>query len=263
MPQNDAGKWMCWRRRRGCSVCGHRYPAEEYDLLECPECKTDRHCRNQVLADGLACRYHGGKSLRGAESGMFVHGKYSKYLPSDLVERYVNFLNDPHRLSLDNEIALTRSLISERIQQLNSMNTAEAWSSLKRLYEELMNAREERKREREERLLHEIGQLLDVGTGAESTRKETMKMIDLERRLIGEQRQLYVDAGEFITRGMAITILGHLIEAVKENVIPLPGGAEATTAIARAATRLLGTLGERRTHAGSSQGYAEASRMAD
>ena len=253
MPVDRDGSWMCWRRTRQCSKCEFRYTADDYDLWECPECGNDRHCRRKVKFDGGACKFHGGKSLKGAESPSYVHGKYSIYMPNNLLERYEGFLEDPRRLSLDKEMAVTRALISDRIQQLESMNTAEAWSKLKKLYTQLMNARLERKEAREQRILGEIGDVINHGTGAASTRAETIKLIDLERKLVNTQRQLYVDAGEFIIRGTAITIFMHIIEAVKENVIPLPGGAQAATAISRAIGRLLGTLGERGTGSGSSE----------
>jgi hypothetical protein len=206
---------------------------------------------------------HGGASLKGAESPRYVHGKFSKYLPSDMMMRFEEFLDDPRRLSLENEMALTRTLISERLQKLKSINTSEAWEKLGKLYKQFINARGDRQREREERLIGEIGQVIKHGTDAMSTRKETMKMIDLERRLVNTQRQLYMDAGELITRGMAITIMGHLLEAVKENVIPLPGGPEAVTAVARAVGRLLGTLGDRGAHNRGKEGSTVNGQLAD
>ena len=61
------------------------------------------------------CRWHGGKSLRGAEHPMAKHLRYSKYLPEALLARYQEARDDPQLLELRDEIALVDSRLIQLI----------------------------------------------------------------------------------------------------------------------------------------------------
>ena len=192
---------------------------------------------------GDACKYHGGASLKGAESPRFKHGEFSKYMPSDLRERYESFLGDPTRLSLEKEMALVRALLSERVEALEAVHSAEAWNRLKKTYDSMMFAARQQQVERHARLLNELGEIIEEGVGIDSTRKDAVKLIEQERKLVDSQRQLYIDMGEFITRGMALAMFSNFLEAVKENVYSLEGGPEALTAISTTIRGMAGALG--------------------
>jgi hypothetical protein len=47
-------------------------------------------CTQPPAPGSTRCRYHGGHSCRGAASGTWKHGRYSKYLPTGLAGRSVN-----------------------------------------------------------------------------------------------------------------------------------------------------------------------------
>jgi len=243
MPQNDKGKYMCWRKRHKCAKCRHFYPKEEYDLSNCPECGEPRQCRNPVSYDGEACKYHGGASLKGALSPQYRHGAASKYLPTNLAAKYYDFLSDPDRLALDSEMALIRAMLWDRVKELEKINTAEEWAKAGVLFESFMTAQSMHQKEKAARHLMDLGEVLKKGAGGESLRKEILKMTEQERKLADTQRQLYVDMGEFITRGMALTMLTRFMEAVKSNVLNLEGGPQALSSIAGAIATMAGQLG--------------------
>lgn len=244
---------ICGRRRKHCDLkkegCGHIFTKEEHDLWECPECGKDRRCRAVAGfgttfegEPGVACKFHGGSSLRGAENPAYIHGDYSKYLPSKLAAQYEEFIDDPRRLSLEREMALIRTLVADRALALDKVNSAEAWIRLDKTFAEMMSAQRQKQNERFAALLLQLGDIIEEGTGAASTRKEIMQLTEQERRLVDAQRQLYIDMGEFITRGMAITMFGRFMEAVKENVLTLPGGATALTAISGSIRGMVGDV---------------------
>lgn len=248
---NEDDQPICGRRRKNCDInkegCGHDYTGEEHALWHCPECGKDRYCRMVVNVPGDACKFHGGASLKGAASGTFIHGKYSKYLPADLMSKFADFVEDPRKLSLENEMALIRALIADRIVALEQTDSAEAWGKMKRIYDEMMFAQRKGEKERFAQRLLDLGELIEEGVGVASTRKEIKDFVDVERRLVDTQRQVYVDAGEFLTRGMVLTMFSHFLEAVKENVLPLEGGPKALSSISTVIRGMAGSLGGRPT----------------
>jgi nucleoside diphosphate kinase len=184
-------------------------------------------------------------------------------MPSDLRERYEEFAADPARLSLEKEMAVTRAMISERIQAMEAINSSEAWNRLNKLYTDMTYAQNQKQVERYARLFNELGDVIAEGVGIESTRKETIRLIEQERKLVDSQRQLYIDMGEFITRGMALAMLTNFLEAVKENVTPLEGGTKALTVISTTIRGMAGALGGRQPERRSPKVIDGTSRMAD
>jgi hypothetical protein len=255
LPTRDAAGdpiYYCWRRRKHCRKCQHSYPAEEYLLLTCPECGEDRHCRKHVPRDGDACKFHGGESLKGPANPAWKDGSRSRYfLPANMMQDYQDFLTDPDRLALDRELALVRAILQDRVRELSQKNTSEMWDRAKTLYRDISTAREWEQPEREAKLFDELGKLLREGAGLAETRREIIKLTETIRKVVDTQRQLYVDTGEFITRGMALVMFGRFIEAVNENVKGLPGGPEAIQRIGQAVAAMAGRMGRPRLAQGS------------
>jgi len=263
----QGGRPVCGRRTKSCSVksdgCGHRFPASEYDDLYCPECGLDRLCRSFVEEAGRACWLHGGRSLRGIESATFKHGRFSKYLPDNLFSSYVDFMDDPRKLGLDDEMALVRAMIGDRLEDLDGLGSAKTWHQLKKTYGKMMTAQERREKQRFAQYLIEIGEIIDHGHDQTSTRQEIVKLIDSERKLIDTQRQLFIDMGEFITRGMVLLIMRRIMDSVTEEVRELEGGPEAIQSVADTIRGLAGSLRGGRSSTGSVTIDVEQEQLAD
>lgn len=98
--------------------------------------RTGERCKAQAVTGRTVCYHHGGKSKGGALSGTFQHGRRSRYLPENLLARYVAAQNDPKRLELADEIALTDTLIDARLENLPAYEDVSAWAELRNLIEQ-------------------------------------------------------------------------------------------------------------------------------
>lgn len=79
--QTTAGIPNCGRKKKVCRHCGHRFPREEKELINCPECGEDRRCTLPGVGSGGACRFHGGASPQGVMHPNWRNGSRSKYSP--------------------------------------------------------------------------------------------------------------------------------------------------------------------------------------
>ena len=136
---NEDNQPICSRRKQSCRNCGHHFIGRqhsdsEYDLWECPECSEPRWCRNVVPAHPTGCRFHGKHALKGAESPTFRHGRMSRYFKPSLADDYEDFLLDPNRLALEEEMALTRTLMWDRIREMEKMDVVAAWAQANKLW---------------------------------------------------------------------------------------------------------------------------------
>jgi hypothetical protein len=72
-------------------------------------------CRAIPMTNGR-CRIHGGATPGGMALPQYKHGRYSKYLPTGLAEKYNNALVDTELVTLRDEIALVDSKIQETME---------------------------------------------------------------------------------------------------------------------------------------------------
>ncbi len=83
--------------------------------------RNGKQCQGLAMPNGK-CRVHGGKSLSGADSPNFKHGKFSKVLNGlNLAQDYEDALSNDRLHHCRNEIALMDSLLSspDLLPQLN------------------------------------------------------------------------------------------------------------------------------------------------
>ena len=101
-------------------------------------------CRQPGTGAGGRCRLHGGASLSGAASPSFRHGRYSRFLPARLLDRYVAAQTDPERLSLLAQLALLDARLSNVLSRVDSGETGGTWRALRQTYSALEAARRPR-----------------------------------------------------------------------------------------------------------------------
>lgn len=75
--------------------------------------RSGQQCQRHAMIGKTVCHMHGGKTRGGMASPVLKHGRYSKFLPTHLMERYQESLNDSDLLSLREEIALIDARLSE------------------------------------------------------------------------------------------------------------------------------------------------------
>src|SRR4051794_14907848 len=73
----------------------------------------DHVCLGPVVEGRKRCRMHFGNVPRGMASPHTKTGRYSKDLPTRLLARYEEAMNDPDLLNLSSEIALLGARLSE------------------------------------------------------------------------------------------------------------------------------------------------------
>ena len=102
--------------------------------------RTGKPCGRWAMKNDTGkCASHGGKSLRGAESPSFVHGRYSTDLPEQLATRFAKTASDPELVDLRAEIALIDTRSGDLLSSLTAGGgvSAEAWKAANALYGEL------------------------------------------------------------------------------------------------------------------------------
>ena len=137
-----------WLRR--CRECNYGYSKQDPKSADtlCPECGTPRdRCKRKVRQEGMRCsRNHGGSSPRGPASGRWKDGRYSKYLPTGISERYDEARSNHELLSLRDDLAIIEARITELFDELSGMRSEESattWAKAKNTYKRMKRAIDE------------------------------------------------------------------------------------------------------------------------
>lgn len=198
-------------------------------MWDCPNCGEHRACTRPVSADGLACRFHGGNSLKGIEHPNYQGRGYSKYMPSGLVKKYQQFVTDPSALSLEEEVAISRALLAERLSLGSSV---EAWREANELYSRMVEANQAGEFELFWETLNKLGEVLQTGSQLIDGEEKTIRLLEQVRKTVDAQRQIYVDKGQMVTIGTVLMMWDELKKGLIDYVLPLEGGTDALRALA-------------------------------
>lgn len=94
-----------------------------------PKRKSGEPCQAYAMTNGR-CRIHGGKSLTGIAAPRFETGRYSKFLPTRLVEKYNTSKNDGELVALRDDLALLDARLEDLLAKVDTGETGEAWKAL-------------------------------------------------------------------------------------------------------------------------------------
>src|SRR3990172_10824938 len=81
---------------------------------------TGVQCRRHAVSGKRVCTVHGGLTPSGPASANYKHGRYSRYLPARLAERYLEAESDPELLSLRSELALVQATLAGLFGKLDT-----------------------------------------------------------------------------------------------------------------------------------------------
>ncbi|HAM58270.1 MAG TPA: hypothetical protein DCQ64_23805, partial [Candidatus Rokubacteria bacterium] len=93
---------------------------------------TGKRCAQPVVPGREVCRFHGGKSLRGLAHPNLRHGRFSKDLPTRLVQQYEAALLDPELIALREELALVTVRESDLLSRVDTGEAGAHWRGIQK-----------------------------------------------------------------------------------------------------------------------------------
>jgi len=178
--------------------------------------RTGERCRAQAVAGRTVCYHHGGRSPAGPASPSFKHGRYSRFLPARLQERYQEAVADGELLALREDIALLDARLAEVLGRVDSGESSRVWQELQRAYAELRAARGSP--ERMAAALTELGQLIESGLADYAAWDDVRSLLDQRRRLVESERRRLVEMQQMLTAEQAMTLLAAVTDTVRRHV---------------------------------------------
>jgi len=190
---------------------------KEKNLICGAKTRAGTPCRRPPRSNGR-CKLHGGKSLKGIGSPTFKTGKYSKYLPAPIQEKYHEAIADKNLLTLRSEIGLVDTRIFELCDRLNTGETDKLWNKLSEHQSELKQARETGDTELLKSSLESIIDMIEKGDQIRQSWKELLTTIDVRRKLVESEWDRLAKMDQLITAEQAIFLMSRIVGIIKDHV---------------------------------------------
>lgn len=164
------------------------------------------------------CYHHGGKTPNGHALPQTTHGRYSKYLPARLADKYLEATNDADLLNLGSEIALIDSRIAEQLGRVGNDAIGHIWAKIRQVNKDLKVAISTKDGSLMAQLLQELDELSRQGNADYMGWRDIVGLVDMRRKLVESERKRYVDMQQNITAKEAMLLIGAIIGIIRDNV---------------------------------------------
>ena len=186
-----------------------------------PQCtarskRSGEQCRRQATPGRTVCNIHGGKTPVGLAAPNYQTGRYSKYLPARLLERYHEAANDPALLELQADIALIDSRLAELLSRIDTGESGRRW---RRVQQAATNYRAARKRDEDvDEARDALFAAILAGVQDEAAWAEIAGAIEQRRKLVESERKRLVETNQTITVERAMLIIAGLTDIIRRHV---------------------------------------------
>jgi hypothetical protein len=182
--------------------------------------RAGEQCRRHATPGRNVCRMHGGKTPRGIASPNFRTGRYSKDLPSRLLDGFEKALADAELVDLRRELALTDVEISETLRAMEETPAADIWTDLKLAATMFQRAQANQDLEEMTAALDLMFKTIDRGVEANKHWVKVDRLIERRRRLVESETKRELAISQELTYESVTTLFAALTQAVRESVPP-------------------------------------------
>lgn len=176
-------------------------------------------CLQPIICQNGRCRMHNGKALRGIAHPGYKHGRYSKYLPSRLIERYQQTVTDPEILNLTAEIALVDSRTADVLTRVDSGESGRRWRALSSARGEFIKAQRKDDKEAMGDAINDILLAIPQGKRDFEAWTEVVDLLERRRRLVESEQKRRMQMHSLVAVEEAYGSMEAIADAVKEAVI--------------------------------------------
>lgn len=178
--------------------------------------KNGELCQMAPAPGRSRCRFHGGAALAGLESPAWKHGKYSKAMPSRLLDRYEATVADPDLLSATSEIALMTARLEDLLKRADSGESSRIWGKLSEAVDEFEDKSAMGMPTSNE--VARIRKLCDAGQQDWMLWKDVEELLEQRRRHLDYEMKRRVQMAAMVPIEEVISTAAALLNAVREEV---------------------------------------------
>lgn len=164
------------------------------------------------------CRHHGGKSPQGAASSRFKDGRWSRYLPERLAERYQQAASDSELLSLREDVVLLDARLSELIERAGTGESAQAWVRVQKAMKGLQKVEAGGNPDKKREARFELEDAIERGGADIEVWAEIGDHLERRRKLTESERKRLIDMEQMVRADQAMALVAAVVASVRKHV---------------------------------------------
>lgn len=180
--------------------------------------RTGERCKAPAVRGREVCYYHGGRQARGIAHHEFKHGRYSKAMPTRLLEKLETNLRDPDLVVLRQEIALCQTRIQDLLTRVDTGEGGGLFKQAQTAYLRFRDANLARDHVGAREALLELEHMLTRGVEDYAIWGEIREYLDTLRKLTDSERKRLMDLQLMVTVDKFATFAQALLMSVKRHV---------------------------------------------
>lgn len=158
---------------------------------------------------------HGGKSPVGIASGTFQSGRYSRYLPTRLLDRYHEAGADPDLLVLREDIALLDARLADLLGRVDTGESGARWQQVKAAWKAWQKSRGT---EQEAGVLADLQASIFAGVSDMEAWAEIHEGLIRREKLVASERKRLVEMQQVLSATEAMVLLAQVADTVRRHV---------------------------------------------
>jgi hypothetical protein len=175
-------------------------------------------CMSTAIFENGRCIKHGGPSPKGIASPHFKSGKSSRHLPTRLITKYQEALEDPELMSLESDLAVVTARIEDLHEQLDEGGAG----SIMMEVDDAMQAYKYALGDNDKKAMREAWRRLESsvkkGKKESSVWQELFDLRDQKRKLALSEAKRLQTMDQMIKVTQVNLLISALLDAVRENV---------------------------------------------
>jgi len=181
--------------------------------------RTHERCKAKAMRGMEVCYHHGGASLRGVAHPGFRTGRYSKYIPTRLTERYELAVTDPELLNLSEEIALVDSRLADVLARVDSGESTQIWDDLQDERRTFLVAQRRQDQQGMADALAEILNLIARGHADWAAWMDVVNLVERRRRLVESEQKRRIAMSLLVKVEDTVEVMRQIADAVQGAVL--------------------------------------------
>jgi hypothetical protein len=175
-------------------------------------------CTVMALMENGRCEKHGGATPSGIASAVFKNGKSSKYLPTRLLSRYEEALNDDTLSDMTEDLAVIDARLSDLFLQLDDGGGGEIFLEATEAFTSFKHANQDGDKQAMRESLRRLEVSLQRGTKDGYLWTEIRTLQEQRRKIILSQAKHLQLTNQTIAVTKVNLLIAALLDSVRRNV---------------------------------------------
>lgn len=180
--------------------------------------RTGERCKARAVTGRSVCYHHGGATPTGMGLPQFRTGRYSRYLPTGVLEHYKEALQDDELLATRESVALAETRIVDLLRGLDAGAGAALWEQARETFLALDGAIRAGNGSKVVENVRLLERIVSAGVTQAETWEEIGNWMERARKLRETEQRRLVAMQQVITSEQAMVLVAALTMAVKNHV---------------------------------------------